>query len=202
MISIGIATEDELSEAVVEKIILGISDNFDTSIKLRKGGNGYLRSNIEKFNNWAATTPVVVLTDLDASPCPVSLLSSWLTVPKNEWLLFRVAVREVESWLLADVDGLSTYLNVSSAIIPRNPESLDDPKQKLLGVVKRSKNKTLRNDILPALKNSTAPVGLGYNFRLVSFVNSNWDFRKAATQAESLSRFIANIELLHKKLSG
>ncbi|OIP99185.1 MAG: hypothetical protein AUK35_07725 [Zetaproteobacteria bacterium CG2_30_46_52] len=202
MIPIGIATEDELSEAVVEKVILGVSADFDTSIKLRKGGNGYLRSNIKKFNNWAANCPVVVLTDLDAAPCPVSLLSSWLTTPKNSGLVFRVAVREVESWLLADADGISSYLKINTSIIPKNPESLENPKRELLGVVSKSKDRNLKADILPASKNSTSRVGLGYNFRLVEFVNKSWDYRRAALQSDSLRRFILNVEAVYKESSG
>ncbi|MDF2210039.1 hypothetical protein L1F28_15070 [Arthrospira platensis NCB002] len=41
----------------------------------------------------------LVLTDLDKSECPLAIINEWLkSQPKHPNLLFRVAVKEVESW--------------------------------------------------------------------------------------------------------
>jgi hypothetical protein len=102
MLPITLATEDELSEAVALRmladfpaIIIGTS--------LRQGGNGYLRSRMRSFCEIAHHSPVLIVTDLDKHVCPATLCSDWLRrLPNPSTLLLRVAVREIESWLIAD----------------------------------------------------------------------------------------------------
>jgi len=185
--SIGIATEDALSEAVVEKILGSALSDFHFAFKVRKGGYGYLRKNIRKFNKAAQTYPVLLLTDLDNALCASELTSSWLTIPKSPNFLFRVAVREVEAWLLADREAIAQFLNVSSSICPDSPDNLADPKQTLLNLVKKSKNRQIKHDLLP-VKGSLSPVGLGYNTRLSDFVWKHWDVKRAVVRSDSLDR--------------
>jgi len=47
------------------------------------GGFGYLKKMINGFNNAAKTAPVLVLTDLDMSECPPTLIQNWLKVRKH-----------------------------------------------------------------------------------------------------------------------
>ncbi len=77
--SIGIATEDELSEAVVEKILNSTLVDFNIVWKRRKRGFGYLKKNIRKFNEVAKSYPVLLLADLDNALCASELTSNWLT---------------------------------------------------------------------------------------------------------------------------
>ena len=187
MSSIGIATEDILSEAVVEKVICELQHDFTIAFKRRKRGFGYLKSNMQKFNETAAQYPVIVVTDLDSKICPVDLISDWITFPKNPNLIFRVAVRETESWLLADTEGICSFLNISPSLCPQSPDDLHDPKQELLKLVRRSKNRDIKNDILPSPKGTTSPVGLGYNVRMLDFVKNYWDLNKAARSLSGLA---------------
>ena len=184
---IGIATEDELSESVIEKILNSAPADFTIVVKQRKGGFGYLKSNVTKFNEIARTYPFLMLTDLDSKACAVELISSWLTIPQNSNFLFRVAVREIEAWLLADREAISKFLNVSFAMCPGNPDALADPKQELLKLAKISKSRDIKRDLLPA-KGSTSSVGLGYNTRLSYFVWNHWDINNAITRSDSLER--------------
>jgi hypothetical protein len=101
-----IATEDVLTEAVGLKLIAKFLPGFEVDLKLGKKGNGLLKSKIAAYCHIAERTPFILITDLDGISCAPSLLSSWLghlNPPKN--FLFRVAVREVEAWLLADQVG-------------------------------------------------------------------------------------------------
>lgn len=196
MSSIGIATEDILSEAVVEKVISKLRSEFTITLRLRKGGFGYLKSNMKKFNKIAIRYPMVVVTDLDNKTCPVDLISDWITFPMSPKLIFRVAVREIESWLLADTEAISSFLGINSSLCPRSPDELPDPKQKLLELVRRSKNRDIKNDILPSPKGTTSPVGLGYNVRMLDFVENYWDLNRASSKSESLKRMLDKISTL------
>ncbi len=193
---IGIATEDRLSEAVVAKVICELQRDFTITLKLRKSGFGYLKSNMKKFNKIAAQHPMVVVTDLDNRNCPVRLISDWITFPKNPKLIFRVAVRETESWLLADTEAICSFLDISPSFCPQSPDDLHDPKQELLKLVRRSKNRDIKNDVLPSPRGTTSPVGLGYNERMLNFVGSYWDLNRASSKSESLKRMLNEIEAL------
>jgi hypothetical protein len=46
--------------------------------------------------------------------------------------MVRVAVREVESWVLADRRRIANFLSAPLNSIPMDPEQLDDPKMALL----------------------------------------------------------------------
>jgi len=190
---IGIATEDILSEAVVTKVINELRRDFTIKIKLRKRGFGYLKSNMKKFNKIAAQYPMIVVTDLDNKTCPVELRSDWITFSRNPKLIFRIAVRETESWLLADTEAICSFLNISPRLCPQSPDDLHDPKQALLKLVRRSKNRDIKHDILPSPKGTTSPVGLGYNERMLSFVRSYWDLNRASSKSESLKRMLDEI---------
>ncbi|MFZ0242298.1 MAG: hypothetical protein WAL90_11695 [Desulfobacterales bacterium] len=49
-----------------------------------------------------------ILVDLDTAECAYSLMRSWFAIPQNDDValppqcIFRVAVREVEFWIIAD----------------------------------------------------------------------------------------------------
>jgi len=185
--AIGIATEDALSEAVAEKILNHAPVDFNIVWKQRKQGFGYLKKQARNFNTIANTYPVLLLTDLDHTLCASKLTKSWLPIPQNSNFLFRVAVREVESWLLADREAISQFLNISISICPDSPDSILDPKQALLNLAKKSKRREIKQDMLPT-KGSLSPVGLGYNARLADFVWNYWDVDRAVVRSDSLNR--------------
>lgn len=75
---VNIASEDEISELVCERIIEQSLPDYRVNLRLRKGGNGYLRSKLPNFNRIALREPVLVLTDLDTGHCPTELINSWV----------------------------------------------------------------------------------------------------------------------------
>jgi hypothetical protein len=110
--------------------------------------------------------------------------------------LFRIAVRETESWVLSDRMAFARFLGVAPAGIPNNPDDLSsDPKVALLKLVRRSSNRELKHDILPP-RGSTSPVGLGYNSQLIRFVRSHWKSDRAAKHSPSLSRALIRVQEL------
>ncbi|MEW6378311.1 MAG: hypothetical protein AB1611_01755 [bacterium] len=161
-ISIDIAVEDSLSEAVLRKVIDQSGRHWQVGTCHQRGGFGYLKQKIEGFNSAAKGKPFLVLTDLDRADCPIALIQEWLTVPRHPDLLFRVAVREVESWLLADRTGLAQFLGIQESLVPGDPDTIPDPKQCLISLARKSRYRALRSDIVP-LPGSTAKQGRNYN---------------------------------------
>ena len=43
-------------------------------------------------------------------------------------MIFRIAVREVESWIIADKEGIAEFLNVAVANFTDLPDNISDPK--------------------------------------------------------------------------
>lgn len=190
-IPVNLATEDELSEITLLRVLASVK-RYAVGTAYRRGGFGYLRRTIHGWNSAASSIPFVVLTDLDICECPLRLISDWLHVPKHPNLLFRIAVREVESWLLADPENLAEFLGVNTALIPKNTDAIADPKAAIVSLARRSRSRALRDRIAPG-KNSTAKQGPDYNGCLGSFVQEQWDPNAARRNSPSLARTVDRI---------
>jgi hypothetical protein len=188
LIPVNLAIEDELSEIVLRKVLKCLN-RYAVGNAHRRGGYGYLKKTIPAWNRAARGVPLIVLTDLDDCECPARLMANWLTVPRHPNLLFRVAVREVESWLLADRANFSRFLAVRETLIPTDSDSLADPKAALVKVAGRSRSKVTRDRIVPR-RGSTAKQGPDYNACLGSFVRNDWDIQAAKAASPSLARTI------------
>jgi len=186
-IPIEVAVEDDLSAAVIRKILERSGQPFYPGTSYIGQRFGYLHRNIRGFNKAAQGTPWIVLTDLDKSKCPPELIRLWLPEPKHPNLLFRVAVREVEAWLLADRVGFARFLGIRKELIPPNADAIQDPKQHLINLARKCRRRDIREDIVPP-RGSTRQIGPNYNGRLVSFVHHNWDALLATQSSESLMR--------------
>jgi len=184
-IPINLAVEDEVSEAVALRLLQESGRDFAVGTCYRRGGFGYVKRTIRGFNNAAKGTPFLVLTDLDAVNCAPALIHDWLPVPIHPNLIFRVAVREVEAWIIADRESLAKLLGVSVTLVPTDVEGITDPKQYLINIAAKSPYGVLRQDIVPRA-NSTAKQGPNYNGQLVGFVRSRWRAQVAARRSRSL----------------
>lgn len=191
-IPIHLAVEDALSEAVLRQIVEQCRPDFAIGSCFRRGGYGYLKRTINGFNQAARNLPFLVLTDLDQAECPLAIITEWLSHPKHPNLIFRIAVREIEAWLLAHRDAFADFLGIKAELIPSDVEAEDDPKRLLIELARKSRNRTLREALVPPRK-STAQVGPDYNGRLISFVEQNWKAKMAEPNAPSLRRAIAAI---------
>jgi hypothetical protein len=182
-----LAIEDELSEEVGAKIIRDILGPDFTFRALRKNGFGYLKSKLGSFIEMSRQYPVLMITDLDNERCAPSLSEKWFVgFEKPDRFIFCVAVREVESWVLADAVEFAAYLGVKQSSIPGNPDVLADPKAALINVARKAKS-SLRLDIVPE-RGAVAVQGLGYNRALCQFVRERWNWQRAANRSESLNR--------------
>ncbi|GAB4132595.1 MAG: hypothetical protein Fur0046_02480 [Cyanobacteria bacterium J069] len=186
-IPINLAVEDDLSEAVLREILKQSQRPFSIGNCLKRRGYGYLKKNLRGINNAAKGSPYLVLTDLDRNECPLAVLSDWLPYPKHPNLIFRVAVVEVEAWLLAHRKAFADFLGISIDLIPHDIDSETDPKRLLIDLAKRSRKRNLRDAIVPP-QGSTAKIGRDYNGQLIEFVNQNWQVAAARDCSRSLDR--------------
>lgn len=188
-IFINLAVEDLLSEFVLREIIKQSQRPFVIGNCLCQGGYGYLKKNIQAFNKAAPGMPFLVLTDLNSAECPPTLIKKWLPYPKHPNLLFRVAVREVEAWLLAHREAFATFLEISDKLIPQEVDAIPDPKQALINLAAKSKNRKIRDAIVPP-KDKTVTIGPDYNEKLKEFINNFWQANIAAQCSVSLQRTV------------
>ncbi len=191
---VNLATEDGLSEAVGLKLISTFLPGFQINLKLGKKGNGLLKVKLSSYCEIAKRDPFLLITDLDAATCAPALISTWLgNIAPPDDFLFRVAVREVESWLLADQVSMKLLLG-NRVNAPRDPESIRDPKGCLLRLARRAP-RDVRRDLLVE-EGAIASQGLGYNQRLCAHVDASWDPSRAAERSDSLCRVIRRLQEL------
>lgn len=157
-------------------------------------GNVRLKRNAGKYNQASKHFPFLLLTDLDQVECPPQLVREWIPSPVHPNFLFCVAVREVESWLLADRSGLAAFLRISVKMIPEDVEGLPDPKQFLINLARHSKRRDIREEVVPR-PNSTAKIGPAYNHRMREFVQHYWNLSDAYRLSPSLARMVDKVRL-------
>ncbi len=187
------AVEGIVDEAVVRKLITYVHAKIGDVFG--KKGKPYLRSKIAGYNNAAQHMAWVILVDLDNDfDCAPQLRYAWLPKPAPR-LCFRVAVREIEAWLLADRERIAQFLRVALSMVPFHPEQLDDPKNTIINLARVSRRRDIREDMVPRPE-SGRPVGPAYSSRLIEFVSNHWRPDIASEQADSLQRTIRCLKAL------
>jgi len=142
-----------------------------------------------------ATPPFLIVTDLDRRECTPILVREWLPEPKHPNLIFRVAVQELESWILADRKGIAAFGGFASSRIPPYTDAIPDPKRFLVRLFSRSRSPELRSRIVPS-RNSTAVVDPDYNAALSDFVDDDWSVERACRSSESCRRAFRQLSKL------
>ena len=194
---ITLAVEDNLSRSVARKLIYEYLPATEIVDELVAGGS--IKSRIASLNHRARYIgPVLALADLDRpTNCPASLVGEYTTgLTVEPRMLIRVAVLEVESWILADRERIADWMGVAASVVSRNPEGLDDPKRSLVQLAGRSRYRRLRESIAPANVLGTSRTGPDYNETMGEFVARHWDPEVARRNAPSLDRAITRIAAL------
>ena len=202
-IPIYLAVEDDLSEWVARRALSTRPSDYAIGAVFSRGGFGYLKKQAPAFNNAAKGCPFLLLTDLDRCPCPPQLIEEWLGRPKHPHLLLRVAVREVESWLLGDPEGFSSFLGLRAPFDLDNPETLDDPKQELLKLAIKSPRRTIR-EALTWKDEATGRLSQGpdYNAPLAMFVTNDWNIDVARKRCRSLDHLFLALERIESEFAA
>jgi len=193
--------EDEPSAEVARQLVAHRNTYCPIALHFRDGypsvmrGFGEIKKKAPALLNMAkAGLHTFVLTDLDTIDCPPTLIRDWFAVPPDrpavlpEHVVFRVPVREVESWLLADRDALADFVGIAPANFPTNPDDLPDPKDRLLSIIRRKGRRKWHREMLPQAP--TASIGPLYNEKLCDFIREDWNPAGAAANSPSLARAI------------
>ncbi len=179
--------EDVLSFVLMEKVLAHTGRGYAVMRPLVERGVGNIRKSVAKYQSACRALPHVVLVDLDQNTCAPQLRVQWGVANVPTSMLFRVAVREAEAWVLADREGFARFAGIPVNKVSPAPESLADPKQELTNLVRRSRNKRLAAELVPA-QGSSVSIGPLYNERLGQFVRECWSVDAAMTHSPSLAR--------------
>ena len=215
--SVAIVVEDELSDRVARRLIHHTRRTWTVGVRYplkefaggrtnprnveeKRGlsGFGQIRSNLPAFNHAATHRPFFVMTDLDIhSSCPGEVWGAWFpTMVRNPNLMFRVAVKEVEAWLLADRENIADFLEVSRSLIPQDCELISDPKQEIVALARQSASQEIIHALVPPA-GSTAEVGRSFDRKMIQFVKDHWDIANASGQSRSLERAVNALTRFH-----
>ena len=152
-----------------------------------KNGKSYLKRMIAGYNNAARFAPWFVLVDLDQdADCIPPFMATWIPNPAP-LMRFRVAVKAVESWILADRVSVASFLRVAPREIPGDPDALANPKEFLVSLSRGSRHRGIREDMVPRTTSGRL-VGPAYASRLIEFVSGRWRPDVAARASDSLRR--------------
>jgi hypothetical protein len=188
---ISCVVEGFTDEAIVRRLVESAGGEVGDVYGLR--GKDYILTNISGYNSAARFAPWFVLIDMDADPRCVADYRDSTLAARSAMMMYRVAVRQVEAWLLADRIGCATFLGVPQGRIVAQPEQLSDPKAEVVRLARRSRTARVRDALVPK-ERSGRPVGRGYATEIAQFASTTWNPVTAARAAPSLSRCIRRLE--------
>lgn len=190
--------EGRLEEPVAEKLLVHCGHEKGTVYGQK--GCAYLYEKAKGFQRLAQPgCGVLALADFrdTGTPCPSDALINKLSLsnpPPN--FLCRMAVNELESWLLADAASLAGFLGISAANIPKKPDEERLPKQTLVNLAKRSGKTAIRKGIVPE-QGHLGIVAPAYLATMTKFIREHWNITAAAQNSPSLNRCLLRLKNLH-----
>lgn len=192
-VTISAAVEGLVDESVVRRLI--VHAGGAPGVVYGKSGKHILRQKIDAYNRAARYSPWIVLVDLDSeADCAPPMREAWLPA-RAPHLCFRIAVRQVEAWLMADGESLAAYLSVARSQAPADPDALAHAKTAMVNLARLSRRPAIRKDMVPR-EGSGRAVGPAYTSRLIEYAEGRWRPDVAAERSDSLSRAIGCLRRL------
>ena len=197
MSSIVVVGEDVLCCALGEQLVAQCLPGWSLPFQpINTQGVTKLKAALPRYHGGLAQVqPVLCIADTDHG-CPKELRQNWLPAVVHPNFILRLAVREVDAWVIADRTAFAKAFGVSAALMPRDPEALADAKREVLRLAARSSKRVIREEVI-AQYDATKP-GSGYNLHLCSFVRSRWNVASAAENSPSLVRAVRALERLRE----
>ncbi len=193
------AVEGPLDQTVFNRLVAHVGAVPGT-VHVRNGKRALL-DRLHGYNNAARRWPWLVLIDLDNdADCAPAFRRTHLP-ETSEFMCFRVAVRQIEAWLLGDRERLAGYLSVTASRFPVSPEALENPKRTLVGLARQSRRRATRELMVPT-PTSGRKVGPGYTSELIGFVTdreNGWRPDVASRASPSLARCIECLRLVVRR---
>lgn len=192
-IMVHLAVEDVLSKAVADKILKYSVQSFEIGFVYPMRGKSYLEKKVHAFCRISRHIPHLVIVDLDRDGCAPDLMVKWLRKAPRHGLIFRVAVTEIEAWLMADRLEFAKFIGVPVNALPFDTDFQRDAKEFVVELASKSSKKAVREDIVPS-RFSGAKVGANYNKRLIRFVKQVWSPARAGKHSDSLRRAMRSLD--------
>jgi hypothetical protein len=161
-------------------------------------GKGAIDRDIKNYWEAAQHVPYVVFRDLDRDEggCPVavrSMLSS-KTPGESPNLLIRIVDQCIESWILADRQGVAEFFERPIASVrPRDSR----PKDHLLRLFQKPQ---FKDAVLH--EGGKLAFGPAYATHLHHLMTHHWSIERAAAESDSLRRALERLTELHNRLGG
>lgn len=188
----------------VDYLVEGVTDRFVVDRLLRQvgavpgrafglSGCDYIRRKIAGFMIRARFgDPLFVLADkMDLGDGCCRELLEGLAPERPANACVRLAVNELESWLLADSEGISRFLRVRRSLVPTAPDELDDPKRSLVNLARSGRSRHAMGIVpKPGL---SGVVGPDYVESIAIFVASEWDPERASHASPSLAKAVQRL---------
>lgn len=165
-----------------------------------KGSGNIIRS-ITKHAEAARQIPRILFLDSD-NKCPVDMrkdLEKELTHIPADFVL-RIVCTCIESWVLADCEGLASFCGVGIAAIPASQKlaPIHNHKNELLKVLRKSKSPKGRE--MTQGSGNDLQFSDDYTHHLADLMTDYWDAERAAQNNDSLRRAIARLKDLRARL--
>lgn len=164
----------------------------------RANGKGVIDRNIKKYWEASRSIPYVIFRDLDRDEggCPVAvrLMLSTKTPRESPDLLIRIVDQCIESWILADRQGVAEFCGRSMASV-KPPASHHKPY--LLSLMKEAKLKDAVEQ-----QGRQLDFGPAYATHLKRLMTHHWSIERAAAESDSLRRALKRLTDLHDRLGG
>ena len=161
-------------------------------------GKGVIDRDIKKYWEAARVLPYVIFRDLDqdGEGCPVTLRAELVehTPGESPDLLIRIVDQCIESWILADRQGVAEFCERSIASVrPRDSR----PKDHLLRLFQKSQFKDA-----VSREGGKLAFGPAYAKHLQRLMTDHWSIERAAAESDSLRRALKRLTDLHDRLGG
>ena len=194
-----VIVEGATDEPVINALMRAAGWNDDQFKVMSVNGKGVIDSRIRKY--WKAARnnrnyPYVIFRDLDrdGGGCPVTLRSELVerTPGESPNLLIRIVDQCIESWILADREGVAEFCGKSAAGVKPPPSH---HKLYLL---------SLMEDVKGAVEQKGRELDFGpaYAVHLERLMTDHWSIERAATESDSLRRALERLTDLHNRLGG
>ena len=161
-------------------------------------GKGVIDRDLKNYWEAARVLPYVVFRDLDrdGGGCPVTLRAQLVehTPGESPDLLIRIVDQCIESWILADRQGVAEFCERPIASV-RPCDSR--PKDHLLRLFQKAqfKDAVLR-------EGGKLVFGPAYELHLQRLMTHHWSIERAAAESDSLRRALKRLTDLHDRLGG
>ena len=114
-VSVNILVEGRTDEPVAKRLLGHVG--LEAGTVYGKRGKPHLLERLPNYNKAADHLPWFVIVDLDMdTSCPPEAIATWLPNPSSA-MRFRVAVRAIEAWLMADRENMAKFLGVARSAI-------------------------------------------------------------------------------------